>query len=104
MDIPARQAYTMLIVPEDERPAAAGVTSSARAVAQGIAPCLTGFFMSNAVTGLPIILAGLCKSVYDVSLYHAFKHVPFHDEQVDRAPLMESPAAELESRKPESVH
>lgn len=103
MDIPARQAYTMLIVPEDERPAAAGVTSSARAVAQGIAPCLTGFFMSNAVTGLPIVLAGIFKSVYDVSLYHAFKHVPFHDEQADRAPLMESPAAALESRKPESV-
>ncbi len=68
-----------------------------------IAPCLTGFFMSNAVTGLSIVLAGLCKSVYDVSLYHAFQHVPFHDEQADRAPLMESAAAQLESRKPESV-
>ncbi len=58
---------------------------------QGIAPCLTGFFMTNAVTGLPIVLAGLFKSVYDVSLYHAFKHVPFHDEQADRAPLMSHP-------------
>ncbi len=103
MDIPARQAYTMLIVPEEERPAAAGVTSSARAVAQGIAPCLTGFLMTNAVTGIPIILAGLFKSVYDVSLYHAFKHVPFHDDQADHAPPMESPADALESRKPESV-
>lgn len=103
MDIPARQAYTMLIVPEEDRPAAAGVTSSARAIAQGIAPCLTGFFMTNAVTGLPIVLAGLFKSVYDVSLYHAFKHVPFHDDQADRAPLMESPAAAVESRNLERV-
>ncbi len=103
MDIPARQAYTMLIVPEDERPAAAGLTTSARAVAQGIAPCLSGFFMGNAVTGIPIILAGLFKSVYDVSLYHAFKHVPFHDEQTDRAPLMESLPAKEESRNLELV-
>lgn len=94
MDIPARQAYTMLIVAERDRAAAAGVTTSARAVAQSIAPCLTGFFMSNAVTGLPLVLAGLFKSVYDVSLYHAFKHVPFYDDQTANAPQIESPAAE----------
>jgi MFS family permease len=106
MDIPARQAYTMLIVAETDRPAAAGVITSARAVAQGIAPCLTGFLMNNAVTGLPLILAGALKSVYDVSLYHAFKHVPFHHEPEADAPRVESPPddfAELESRKPERV-
>lgn len=103
MDIPARQAYTMLIVPEDERPAAAGVTSSARAVAQSIAPFLTGIFMSNAVTGLSLVLAGLFKSVYDVSLYRAFKSVPFHEEPLDRAPQMGSHREELESRNLESA-
>ena len=106
MDIPARQAYTMLIVAEEDRPAAAGFITSARAVAQGIAPCLTGFLMNNAVTGLPLILAGALKSVYDVSLYHAFKHVPFHHEQKADAPRVGSPPddfASLESRKPELV-
>ena len=34
MDVPTRQAYTMILVSPDERPAAAGVTSSARALAQ----------------------------------------------------------------------
>lgn len=103
MDIPARQAYTMLIVPEDERPAAAGVTTSARAVAQGLAPALTGVLMNNAVTGLPLVLAGVFKSVYDVSLYFAFKSVPFHDEPLDRVPLLDKPTDELELREPERV-
>lgn len=103
MDIPARQAYTMLIVPEEERPAAAGITTSARAVAQGIAPTLTGVLMNNAVTGIPLVLAGLFKSVYDVSLYFAFKSVPFHHEPLDREPLLDKPTAELELREPERV-
>lgn len=103
MDIPARQAYTMLIVPADERPAAAGVTTSARAVAQGVAPALTGFLMNNAVTGLPLVLAGVFKSVYDVSLYFAFKSVPFHNEALDRVPLLDKPTDELELREPERV-
>lgn len=103
MDIPARQAYTMLIVPEEERPAAAGVTTSARAVAQGIAPSLSGVLMNNAVTGVPLVLAGLFKSVYDVSLYIAFKSVPFHDETLDRVPLLDKPTDELELREPERV-
>lgn len=106
MDIPARQAYTMLIVAEKDRPAAAGVITSARAVAQGIAPCLTGLLLNNAVTGLPLVLAGALKSVYDVSLYHAFKHVPFHHEQNADAPRVGSPSdhsAELDPRKPQSV-
>ncbi len=103
MDIPARQAYTLLIVSDKERPAAAGAVASARAVAQGISPCLTGFLISNAVTGLPLVLAGAFKSVYDVCLYHAFKHVPFYHDPAERAPLMESPQAEEESRNPELV-
>jgi MFS family permease len=106
MDIPARQAYTMLIVAEKDRPAAAGIITSARAVAQAIAPCLTGFLMNNAVTGLPLILAGALKSVYDVSLYHAFKHVPFHHEKNANAPQVESStneSAKLEQRDLESV-
>lgn len=103
MDIPARQAYTMLIVPEEERPAAAGVTTSARAVAQGIAPTLSGVLMGNAVTGIPLVLAGAFKSVYDVSLYFAFKSVPFHHEPLDRVPLLDKPTDELELREPERV-
>jgi MFS family permease len=81
MDIPARQAYTMLIVSEANRPKAAGITTSARAVAQSLAPCLTGFLTSNAATGLPLILAGAFKSVYDISLYYCFKKVPMFEDR-----------------------
>ncbi|MDZ4833083.1 MAG: MFS transporter [Candidatus Melainabacteria bacterium] len=80
MDIPVRQAYTMLIVAEKDRPFAAGLTTSARAIAQGIAPTLTGFLLQNVTTGLPLILAGAFKSIYDVSLYFCFKNVPVHQD------------------------
>lgn len=81
MDIPARQAYTMLIVSETDRPKAAGITTSARAIAQSLAPCLTGFLATNAVTGLPLILAGAFKSIYDISLYYCFKKVPMFEDR-----------------------
>lgn len=73
------------------------------ALSQSVAPFLTGIFMSNAVTGLSLVLAGLFKSIYDVSLYLAFKSVPFHEEPLDRAPQMESHLEELESRNLESA-
>lgn len=59
--------------------------------------------MNNAVTGLSLVLAGLFKSVYDVSLYQAFKSVPFHEEPLDPAPLMESHKKAIESRNLESA-
>ncbi len=80
MDIPVRQAYTMLIVAEKDRPFAAGFTTSARAIAQGIAPSLTGFLLQNVMSGLPLILAGTFKSIYDISLYFCFKKVPVHQD------------------------
>lgn len=103
LDIPARQAYTMLIVPEAERPAAAGLTTSARAVAQGLAPTLTGLLMNGAVTGTPILLAGFFKSIYDVSLYCAFRHVPLHADRVECAPHMESVCGASAERSLERV-
>lgn len=80
MDIPVRQAYTMLIVAEKDRPFAAGLTSSTRAIAQGIAPSLTGFLLQNVMPGVPLILAGTFKSIYDISLYFCFKSVPVHQD------------------------
>ncbi len=80
MDIPVRQAYTMLIVAEKDRPFAAGLTTSTRAIAQGIAPTLTGLMLQNVMSGMPLILAGIFKSIYDVSLYFCFKNVPVHQD------------------------
>ncbi|MBX3073702.1 hypothetical protein KF913_07240, partial [Candidatus Obscuribacterales bacterium] len=83
MDIPVRQAYTMLIVPEKDRAFAAGLTTSSRAIAQGIAPTITGALMQNVMSGAPLIVAGALKSIYDVSLYFCFKHVPMHSEHAE---------------------
>src|SRR5437867_4007271 len=75
MDVPTRQAYTMALVAPDERAAAAGFTTSARALAQTVAPALAGFAMARAATGLPFYLAGGLKSVYDLALYWRFRGV-----------------------------
>jgi MFS family permease len=76
MDVPTRQAYTMALVDPDERPAAAGLTASARSLAQTVAPALAGFALGHAATGLPFFLAGALKSAYDLALYWRFRKVP----------------------------
>src|SRR5581483_7190452 len=42
MDVPARQAYVMAVVPPEERAAAASVTNVPRSLAAALAPLLTG--------------------------------------------------------------
>ena len=87
MDIPVRQAYTMLLVEDEERAAAAGITNAARAAAQGVAPLFAGLVMSGGgiVLGLPFICAGLAKSIYDTGLYLVFKNVSLCSESPDPA-------------------
>jgi len=83
MDIPVRQAYSMLLVCPDERPAAAGIISAARAVCQGAGPLASGIVLNGAgaVFGLPFICAGLTKSVYDIGLYVCFRKVPLETSE-----------------------
>jgi MFS family permease len=80
MDVPARQAYTVALVAPDERPAAAGLTSSVRALAQSVAPALSGSAMATAATGLPFFLAGGLKIAYDLGLYARFRKVPLRSD------------------------
>lgn len=80
MDVPARQAYTVALVAPEERPAAAGFTSSVRALAQSVAPALSGTAMATVATGLPFFLAGGLKIVYDLSLYARFRKVPLRND------------------------
>jgi Major Facilitator Superfamily len=79
MDVPTRQAYTMALVAPSERAAAAGFTSSARALAQSLAPALSGTVVSTAASGLPFFLAGGLKIVYDLSLYRRFRFVELRE-------------------------
>jgi predicted MFS family arabinose efflux permease len=75
MDVPTRQAYAMALVAPEERPAAAGLTVSARALAQACAPFVSGATMAAAATGIPFLLAGGLKIAYDLALFLRFRLV-----------------------------
>jgi MFS family permease len=83
MDVPTRQAYTMALVAPDERPAAAGFTTSARGLAQAVAPVITGVALQRAASGLPFFLAGGLKIAYDLALYFRFRNVKLPDRETE---------------------
>ena len=74
MDVPARQSYTMAVVRPEERSAASGVTSVARSVGAALSPSLATVLLASPVLlgGLPFILSGGLKTVYDLLLYRSF--------------------------------
>ena len=76
MDVPTRQSYVMAVVEPDERSAASGVTNVARTVGVSLSPVLTGAFMSSPVfLGLPFVISGVLKIIYDLALYFNFRDV-----------------------------
>ena len=79
LDVPTRQAYTMALVRPEERGAAAGVTSAVRGTASAISPAITGLALSAAALGLPFVLAGTLKSLYDLTVWAAFRKVPLQE-------------------------
>lgn len=74
MDVPARQAYVMAMVPREERAAAASVTNVPRSLASAIAPLLAGMLLQRTTFGWPLICAGLLKGTYDLVLFALFAH------------------------------
>jgi MFS family permease len=73
MDVPTRQAYTMAIVTDSERSAAAGVTGVARSLGGAVSPLLAGIFVASPLlASAPFFLAGAIKILYDVLLYRSF--------------------------------
>jgi len=82
MDVPTRQSYTMAVVDPDERSAAAGVTGVARTVGASLAPALAGpLYASAALSGVPFLVAGGLKIVYDLVLYRRFRSLPAPEER-----------------------
>jgi MFS family permease len=79
MDVPARQAYVMALVPPQEQTGAAAYTSTARYLTRPLGPVLAGAAQSVAL-GLPFLLAGVIKSGYDLALWRWFRHVPVPGE------------------------
>lgn len=83
MDVPTRQSYTMAVVDPEERSAASGVTGVARTIGASLSPVFTGVFLSNpTLLGLPFIISGGLKIVYDLAVYSNFRAVKPPEERV----------------------
>jgi hypothetical protein len=84
--VPTRQSYTIAVVDPDERSAAAGVTGIARTVGSSLAPLLAGpLYAVPALAGLPFLVAGGLKIVYDLMLWRDFRRVK-PPEELRRGP------------------
>ncbi len=80
MDVPTRQAYTMALVAPNERSAAAGVTGIARTLGSSLSPLLAGpLYASTALAGVPFMIAGGLKIVYDLLIWQRFRKVALKD-------------------------
>jgi MFS family permease len=85
MDVPTRQSYTMAVVDPDERSAASGITGVARTIGASLSPVFAGVFLSNpALLGLPFVVSGGLKIVYDLALFFNFRALKPPEEQADR--------------------
>jgi MFS family permease len=78
MDVPARQAYVASLVDPAERTAAAGYTNAARHLVRPFGPALASMSMGMAA-GIPFLVAGGLKAVYDIALYLTFRRVRLVD-------------------------
>ena len=75
MDVPTRTSYVMAVVTPAERTAAASVTAVPRSLASAISPALSGALLSTSFAGLPLVVCGVLKIVYDLSLLFSFRHI-----------------------------
>jgi MFS family permease len=76
MDVPARQAYVMAVVPPGVRAGAASVTNVPRSLAAAVPPLFVGAMLSYSAVGWPLVCGGVLKAVYDVLLLLRFRAVP----------------------------
>src|SRR2546421_4828572 len=76
MDVPARQSYTMAVVPAEERSAAGGFTGVARTTGAALSPLFAGFFFARrSMISAPFFIAGTLEIAYDLLLYRSFRRL-----------------------------
>jgi MFS family permease len=81
MDVPTRTSFVMAVVTPAERTAAASITAVPRSLASSVSPAMSGALLSSAFIGLPLVICGVLKIVYDVALLLAFRHVKPPEER-----------------------
>ena len=82
MDVPTRTSFVMAVVTPPERTAAASMTAVPRSLASSISPAISGALLSTSFLGTPLVLCGVLKIVYDLSLLFAFRHLKPPDERL----------------------
>src|SRR3954467_11692405 len=86
MDVPTRTSYVMAVVTPAERPAAASVTAVPRSLASALSPTISGALLMTSFSGLPLVVCGTLKIVYDVALLLSFRHIKPPEEKMAPAP------------------
>jgi hypothetical protein len=71
----------MAVVTPAERTAAASVTAVPRSLASAISPTFAGMLLALPFSGMPLVVCGGLKIVYDVALLYAFRHIKPPEER-----------------------
>jgi MFS family permease len=79
MDVPTRTAYVMSVVTPAERSAAASFTAVPRSLASAASPALAGALFAAGWLAAPLVLCGLLKIGYDLTLWRACRGQPLND-------------------------
>jgi hypothetical protein len=72
-------------VTPEERAAAASVTAVPRSLASSLSPALAGALFASAFPGLPLLLCGGLKVVYDLALLYTCRNVKPPEESLSDA-------------------
>jgi MFS family permease len=81
MDVPTRTSYVMAVVTPPEQPAAASITAVPRTLALSVSPVFTGALLGTSLPGLPFVICGALKTIYDLSLMYFFRDMQPPEEQ-----------------------
>jgi MFS family permease len=81
MDVPTRTSYVMAVVTPQERPAAASLTSVPRSLASALSPVIAGFLITISSFGWPLLIGGMLKIAYDLTLLAMFRHIQPPEER-----------------------
>jgi len=83
MDSPVRSAFVMNAVVENERAAAASITTVPKSIAASVGPSLSGWMLSLSNFGWPLVVSGTIKLVYLFLLFRLFHDL--EEKQARRA-------------------
>jgi hypothetical protein len=79
MDVPKRTSYVMAVVTPPERPAAASVTAVPSSLASSLV--LPWQELTTSFRGLPLVVCGALKIIYDIALLSSFRHTKPPEER-----------------------